>query len=82
MSDKDKKTGSPCSLDGMVRWTHYHCPSWGERCIVLQTRGGLLGFIIGTQLVLLEDGHVGWCHKDDIVEIPHKKNMLRTEPWH
>ena len=51
-------------------WTHYHHPSWGERCNIIKTRGGLTGLIFGTHKILLEDGYIGWCYKHEIVEIP------------
>lgn len=58
-----------CKFKHLVRWTHFHDPSWGERCIVMEIRGGLRGFLFGTHKILLEDGYVGWCYKNDVGKI-------------
>ena len=62
-------------FDHLVKWTHFHHPSWGERCIILNIRSGILGFIFGTHKILLEDGYVGWCHKSDLCDIPPESEI-------
>jgi len=35
----------------------------------MEIRGGLRGFLFGTHKILLEDGYVGWCYKNDVGKI-------------